>query len=159
MTTCFLTNLYFSKTSSVVQKCRLRRLISENTRKSTSDMALLASRKMENISCKGMLYMKTLANNCLKSFQLKQHLNNAHKYAHIWTTLTMFCVHSFSVFFSLCLFDLQLLFLNTCQKVINGVGWPDDCHGLSPILYDTAPAFIYTDQLLCHCVFICSNFR
>jgi len=34
-------------------------------------MALLASRKMENISRKGMLYMKTLANNCLKSFQLK----------------------------------------------------------------------------------------
>jgi len=42
-------------------------------------MALLASRKMENISHKGMLYMKTLANNCLKPFQLKQHLNNAHK--------------------------------------------------------------------------------
>jgi len=79
MTTCFLTNHYFSKTSSVVQKCGLRRLISENTRKTTSDMALLASRKMENISLKGMLYMKTLANNCLKSFKLKQHLNNAHK--------------------------------------------------------------------------------
>jgi len=31
---------------------------------------------------------------------------------------------------------------------------------LSPILYDTAPVFIYTDQLLCHYfVFICSNFR
>jgi len=42
-------------------------------------MALFPSRKMENISRKGMLYMKTLANNCLKSFQLKQHLNNAHK--------------------------------------------------------------------------------
>jgi len=42
-------------------------------------MALLASRKMENISRKGMLYMKTLANGFLKSFQLKQHLNNAHK--------------------------------------------------------------------------------
>jgi len=26
-------------------------------------------------------------------------------------------------------------------------------------IYDTAPVFIYTDQLLCHCVFICSNFR
>ena len=62
-----------------MQKCRLRRLISENTRKTTSDMALFPSRKMENISRKGMLYMKTLANNCLKSFQLKQHLNNAHK--------------------------------------------------------------------------------
>jgi len=79
MTTCFLTNHYFSKTSSVVQKCPLRRLISKNTRKTTSDMALLASRKMENISRKGMLYMKTLANNCLKSFQFKQHLNNVHK--------------------------------------------------------------------------------
>jgi len=78
MTTCFLTNHYFSKTSSVLQKCRLRRLIRENTRKTTSDMALLASRKMENISLKGMLYMKTLASNCLK-FHLKQHLNNAHK--------------------------------------------------------------------------------
>ena len=66
---------------------------------------------------------------------------------------------AYAVFFSLCLFDLQLLFLNTCQKVTNGVGWPDDRHGLSPILYDTAPVFIYTDQLLCHCVFICSNFR
>ena len=60
-------------------------------------------------------------------------------------------------FFSLCLFDLQLLFLNTCQKVINGVGWPDDRHSLSPILYDTAPVFVCTDQLLCHCGFICSN--
>jgi len=81
MTTCFLTNHYFSKTSSVVQKCWLRRLIRENTRKTTSDMALLASKKMENASSKGrpMLYMKTLANNCLKSFHLKQHLNNAHK--------------------------------------------------------------------------------
>ena len=28
----------------------------------------------------------------------------------------------FLFFFSLCLVDLQLLFLNTCQKVINGVG-------------------------------------
>jgi len=42
-------------------------------------MALLASRKMENISYKGMLYMKTLANNCLKPFQLKQRLNEASK--------------------------------------------------------------------------------
>jgi len=45
------------------------------------------------------------------------------------------------------------------KKVLIGVGWPDDRHGLSPILYDTAPVFIYTDQPLCHCVFICSNFR
>ena len=42
-------------------------------------MALVASKKMENISHKGVLYMKTLANNCLKSFQLKEHLNNAQK--------------------------------------------------------------------------------
>jgi len=34
------------------------------------------------------------------------------------------------------------------------VGGQDDRHGLSPILYDTAPIFIYTDQLFCHCVFI-----
>jgi len=52
MTTCFLTNHYVSKTSSIVQKYRLRRLISENTRKTTSDMALLAYRKMEYISRK-----------------------------------------------------------------------------------------------------------
>jgi len=48
--------------------------------------------------------------------------------------------------------------LNACQKVINGVGWPHDRHGLSPILYDASLVFIYTDQLLCHRVFICSNF-
>ena len=63
----------------------------------------------------------------------------------------------FLIFFSLCLFDVQLLFLNTYQKMINGVVWLDDRHGLSPILYDTAPLFVYTDQLLCHFVFICSN--
>jgi len=43
--------------------------------------------------------------------------------------------------------------------MINGVGWLDDRHGHSPILYDTAPLFVYTDQLLCHCIFICSNVR
>jgi len=57
------------------------------------------------------------------------------------------------------LIDVQLLFLNTCQKMTSRVGWPDDRHGLSPILYDTAPLFIYTDQLLCLCVFICSDVR
>ena len=51
------------------------------------------------------------------------------------------------------------MFLKTCQKMINGVGWLDDRHGLSPILYDTAPLFVYTDQLLCHCVSTCSNVR
>ena len=29
------------------------------------------------------------------------------------------------------------MFLNSYQKMINGVGWLDDRHGLSPILYDT----------------------
>jgi len=33
---------------------------------------------MESISRKVMLYMKTLANCCLKTFQLKKHLNSAH---------------------------------------------------------------------------------
>jgi len=37
MTTCFVPNHYFSKARSEMQKCRLRRLISENTRKTTSD--------------------------------------------------------------------------------------------------------------------------
>ena len=56
------------------------------------------------------------------------HLNSIHSSMyigmrfHLYIFLTMFCDHSFSVFFSLCLFDIQLLFLNTCQKVINGVG-------------------------------------
>jgi len=65
----------------------------------------------------------------------------------------------FLFFFSLCLFNVQLLLLNTYQKMINEFGWLDDRHGLSPILYDTAPLFVYIDQLLCHCVFICSNVR
>jgi len=29
--------------------------------------------------------------------------------------------------------------------------------GPSPMLYDTAPLFVYTNQLLRHCIFICSN--
>jgi len=41
--------------------------------------------------------------------------------------------------------------------MINGVGWLDDCHSLSPILYETAPLFVYTDQLLCHRVSTCST--
>jgi len=44
--------------------------------------------------------------------------------------------------------DLQLLFFNTFQKVINGIGWLYDRHGPSPILYDTVPLFVYIDQLL-----------
>ena len=39
------------------------------------------------------------------------------------------------------------------------VGWLDDRHDLSPILYDTAPLFVYTDQLMCHCVSTCYNVR
>jgi len=39
------------------------------------------------------------------------------------------------------------------------VGGLDYRHGLSPILYDTAPVVVCTNQLLCNCVFICSNFR
>ena len=35
--------------------------------------------KDEEYIPQGMLYMKTLTNNCLKSFQFKQHVNNAHK--------------------------------------------------------------------------------
>ena len=35
---------------------------------------------------------------------------------HLYIFFTMFCVHSFSVFFSLCLFHLQLLFLNHLTK-------------------------------------------
>ena len=50
-------------------------------------------------------------------------------------------------FFFHCLFDLQLLFLNTCQKVINGVGWLDDRQCPSPILCDTAP-FLFTPVVL-----------
>jgi len=33
----------------------------------------------------------------------------------------------------------------------------DDRHGPSPILYDTVPLSVHTDQLLWHCNFICSN--
>jgi len=42
------------------------------------------------------------------------------------------------------------------QKCLRSPG-PHDRHGPSPILYDTAPLFVYTDQLLRHCLFICSN--
>jgi len=52
---------------------------------------------------------------------------------------------------------LQLLWTPVYQKVVNRVGWLSDRHGPSLILYDTAPLFVYTDQLLCHCIFICSN--
>jgi len=52
--------LFFPDTySSVGQKFWLRRLISENTRKTTSSMTLVASRKTETISHKGVFSMKT----------------------------------------------------------------------------------------------------
>jgi len=79
MPACFLTNHYFSETTSVVQKCQLRRLISENTRKITSRMTLLISRKMEKISCSVWCAWKRWTNSFFKAFQLKQHLNNAQK--------------------------------------------------------------------------------
>ena len=57
------------------------------------------------------------------------------------------------LFFSICLFDVQLLFLNTYQKMTNGVGILDDRHGLSPILYDTAPLFPLFTLINCAIVF------
>jgi len=74
-----LTIHHFSETSNVVQKCRLRRLISENTRKTTSRMTLLASRKMEKLSRIVFCVWKPWPTAIQKPFQLKQHLNNAHK--------------------------------------------------------------------------------
>ena len=50
-----------------------------------------------------------------------------------------------------------MLFFNTSQKLKNRIGWLDDRRGPTPILYDTAPHFAYTDQLLRHCIFTCSN--
>ena len=102
-------------------------------------------------------HTKSLHLNSIHSFCVLRHaVSPVHFLHHVLCSFVRFL---FLFFFSLCLFDLQLLFLNTCQKVINGVGWLDERHGLSPILYNTAPIFVYTDQLLCHCVFICSNFR
>jgi len=46
---------------------------------------------------------------------------------------------------------------NISQKVINGIGSPDDRHGTSPILLHTVTLFVYIDQLFCYCVFIYSN--
>jgi len=50
-----------------------------------------------------------------------------------------------------------MLFFNTSQKLKNKVGWLDDHRGPSTFLYDTAPLFVYTDQLLRHCIFIYSD--
>ena len=72
---------------------------------------------------------------------------------HLYIFFTIFCV----LFSELCLFHFQVLFFNTAQKLKNRVSWLDDRHGPSPILYDIAPLFVYTDQLLRHCIFICSN--
>ena len=44
----------------------------------------------------------------------------------------------FYISFFVFVFDFQLLFFNTImQKVINGVGWRNDHHGLLPIVCDT----------------------
>jgi len=40
-----------------------------------------------------------------------------------------------------------MLFYNISQQLQNRVGWQDDRHGSSPILYDTAPLFVYTSGL------------
>ena len=37
--------------------------------------------------------------------------------------------------------------------MLKGVGWLDDRHGLSPILYDTAPLFVFTLINYCAIVF------
>ena len=56
------------------------------------------------------------------------HLNSIHSCMYIGMRFHLNISSPCSAFirflflFSLCLFDLQLLFLNTCQKVINGVG-------------------------------------
>jgi len=43
-------------------------------------------------------------------------------------------------------------------KIRKGCQYVGYCgRGPSPIRYDTAPLFVYTDQILRHCVFICSN--
>jgi len=47
----------------------------------------------------------------------------------------------------------KLLFCIMCLRV----GWLDDRRGPPPILHDLAPLFVYTDQPLRHCIFICSN--
>ena len=59
-----------------------------------------------------------------------------------------------SIYFTMCyiylfvfVFDFQLLFFNTAQRVINGVGWLDDRHGPSWILRDTR---VYMNQIFCH---------
>ena len=77
-----------------------------------------------------------------------------------------FLHHVLRSFVSLLFFFLFIVLI-WCPTVVSQhlskndkwVGWRDDRHGLSPILYDIAPLFVYTDQLLCHCVFICSNVR
>ena len=81
------------------------------------------------------------------------------------TTVIGMCFHLYIFFtiFSVCLFSwlcllysTQMLFFNTSQQLKNRVGWLDDRRSPSPILYDTAPLFVYTDQSLRHCIFICS---
>ena len=74
-------------------------------------------------------------------------LNLIHSvYIGMLSSSVIFLHHVLRLFvFWLCLFYFQPLFFNTCQKVINGVGWLDDPHCPSPILCDTVTLFIYTD--------------
>ena len=78
---------------------------------------------------------------------------------HLYIFFAMFCVLLFFLlFFSLCLFDVQPLLRNTCQKNDNRgwlTRWPPRSFA-NPIWHDTAPLFVYTDQLLCHCFHLIS---
>ena len=80
-------------------------------------------------------------------------LSPVHFLHHVLRSFVFLFSFHYAYLISNCCFSI------TWQKVINGVGWPDDRHGLSPILSDTAPLLVYTDQLLCHCILICSNVR
>jgi len=84
------------------------------------------------------------------------HLNSIHSSVyigmrfHLYIFFTMFCACSF---FLLCLFDLQLMFFNTFQKVINWVGWLDDRHGPSPTYVTQRPSWF---TLISYCALVFS---
>ena len=86
------------------------------------DMLARLSTSLRNKSC------KRLGSRPKRSIKRSLSLIHSSVYIsmrfHLYIFFTMFCVHSFFVFVfsSLCLFDVQMLFLNTCQKLINGVG-------------------------------------
>jgi len=68
-------------------------------------------------------------------------------------------VHFLHHVLCLCLLHLNVVLQHSSEILKNRLSWLDDHCGPSPILYlyDTAPLFIYTDQPLRHCIFICSN--